>query len=769
MGLYASSMSIRQIITIVPSSCGNAVVDLLVSLRVTLIRRQNADILCTITVYAAAARAAGIIKQLELMGIGSSYGRIITLPVDYMKPLPIEQASTRITQQKLRFWGTEKNRLQLEALYQQVKNDVHLTFDFLSFVFISSFIGSLSIATDNAIVGVAGMLCSPLMMPILACLLGLGMHDWSLLRQGIRTLLGGVITALLVGLSTGFFLAFLSDETNPWPTKFMLSRGEFVSVPIGVCFAVLCGIALAVSAAGGVNLNNIGVALSASVLPPMVNAGMCFAFPLAGHVLGSKWSITHFHEGGNSTFVREWGWSLSLGSLLLFFANISLIFLSALSILRIKGSWLLKLELSADHRHLPPVAVQHFNENDLFAPPPHVQQSGIHSSHSLQGDRHSQQYYSRNNTSLTFSPHHETVYPPDAPLCLNSPVKEAKDEEEEESSDDRPLNKAYMKINTDIFEANNEMEEYQHAKEENFSKTLKSIATSSVENINAPHVSSPLLLSHLQVTLGDSLSSSKEHPTRDSILSRKFTLATSNANTKALKISNESTLPNISCTMSGFQNPTVKINDNTINTQLQHPTIKPHKTPFLHSTTKLFKSHTSPISPLINLEAGPPRTSSSSHPVAIETPFPSSEGYVIFTEGAVTSPQLTPRQLARVSARAFAGDVSAIGAHDSPHTVSPTIFHRCETNRSFENDSHGCMCHACHKLHCCETHYPSIYRNDNLLLSHNKPSSNTGNPTLKMISPSPESDTSSSQRNVSVIGRHLENVIAPSNNHFKKM
>lgn len=59
-------------------------------------------------------------------------------------------------------------------------------------------------------------------------------------------------------------------------------RGSIDNFIIGIAFAVASGIVVGVSVTGGGVNSLVGVAISASLLPPVVNIGMCLAYSIVG-------------------------------------------------------------------------------------------------------------------------------------------------------------------------------------------------------------------------------------------------------------------------------------------------------------------------------------------------------------------------------------------------------------------------------------------------------------------------------------------------------
>ena len=62
----------------------------------------------------------------------------------------------------------------------------------------------------------------------------------------------------------------------------MASRGTVEGLADGAFIAAASGVGVALSVLGDYLSTVVGVAISASLLPPAVNCGMLFAFPLCG-------------------------------------------------------------------------------------------------------------------------------------------------------------------------------------------------------------------------------------------------------------------------------------------------------------------------------------------------------------------------------------------------------------------------------------------------------------------------------------------------------
>eukprot|EP00494_Astrolonche_serrata_P029935 UN30202 len=122
------------------------------------------------------------------------------------------------------------------------------------------------------------MLVSPLMGPILAFTFGTWIRDWNLTVVGLVSELVGLLLCILTGFVMGLCYANWAEDPYKWPTEQMASRGQLRTLAEGFSVAFPSGIGVALSILGGNMAGLVGVAISASLLPPAVNTGLYFAF-----------------------------------------------------------------------------------------------------------------------------------------------------------------------------------------------------------------------------------------------------------------------------------------------------------------------------------------------------------------------------------------------------------------------------------------------------------------------------------------------------------
>lgn len=117
------------------------------------------------------------------------------------------------------------------------------------------------------------MLISPLMGPILASTFGTIIKDHKLQFWGLRNEIVGVLLCVVVGYFFGVTVCLMNyiSGVEIRPTKEMLSRCTWHSVIVGIFIALPSGAAQSIALLRENFGSLVGVAISASLLPPAVN------------------------------------------------------------------------------------------------------------------------------------------------------------------------------------------------------------------------------------------------------------------------------------------------------------------------------------------------------------------------------------------------------------------------------------------------------------------------------------------------------------------
>lgn len=266
------------------------------------------------------------IKSLQGMGIGVLPGTQIDI-----NDLSTSITSHKATKKKKKKLYKMSDRMTTEEIFESIDSQSHLTFDYMAMTFVASLIAAVGLLTDSSVSVVASMLVSPLMGQILAVTWGITMRDSSLIWRGVRNESFGVLLCWLTGLTVGFCVGPFygpSNLTVEWATGNLTSfeissRGSPWSLLSGGVVAVPSGIGVALALTGGGINALVGVAISAALLPPIVNSGLCLSLAL--------WFNTDRYDLQAYNYFQYSFWSF-----LLFVVNFVLIILLALSVFKLK-------------------------------------------------------------------------------------------------------------------------------------------------------------------------------------------------------------------------------------------------------------------------------------------------------------------------------------------------------------------------------------------------------------------------------------------------
>lgn len=210
-----------------------------------------------------------VMDSLMDMGVGRSYGHVDIIQLEMTYPrLP----KTR-TKRAYR-WDDRKT---MEEIYQCVDSGVHLTFDYLCFIVVASCICAGGLITDSSVLVVASMLVSPLMGPILGLTFGATIGDVPMAKTSFRNECIGMLLTFGMGAMIGLVLGQFST-VNELTTDEMSDRGTWIALLVGIGIAIPSGVGVAIATTSEGVSALVGVAISASLLPPIVNSGINFSF-----------------------------------------------------------------------------------------------------------------------------------------------------------------------------------------------------------------------------------------------------------------------------------------------------------------------------------------------------------------------------------------------------------------------------------------------------------------------------------------------------------
>jgi len=160
-----------------------------------------------------------------------------------------------------------------------MKEQALFSFDYLALVIVASILAGVGLITDNVVI-VASMLVAPIMGPVLGLTFGSRIRDWPLVRRSLRNEVCSLLLCVLVGALIALSTSFSRMTERDWPTTEIESRGSRHGLGAGLAIAIPSGMGVCLSLLDGNTSSLVGVAISASLLPPAVNSGICLVYTI---------------------------------------------------------------------------------------------------------------------------------------------------------------------------------------------------------------------------------------------------------------------------------------------------------------------------------------------------------------------------------------------------------------------------------------------------------------------------------------------------------
>ncbi|KAG7390319.1 hypothetical protein PHYPSEUDO_008147 [Phytophthora pseudosyringae] len=271
-----------------------------------------------------------ILNKLQRMGVGVQFGFC-----DVMSLTPGTTMRKRNrSKKKKRGVGRilERNTdvgtaVPVAEMYAHIEANSTLSRDSVMMLLISSSIAGIGLAGDSGTYVVASMLLSPMMGPILGCAFGFALRDKNLFINGMLNELFALTITFLLGVMIGAFLSPYAVALN-WPTAEMRERGQAIQLLFGAIVAALSGTGVALAESNANISSVVGVAIAAALLPPTVNCGICFSYVMIG-----QYFVTDDVIGEEQKLVF---YEIAVGSLMLLWINVVLIYVTAVLVFKIK-------------------------------------------------------------------------------------------------------------------------------------------------------------------------------------------------------------------------------------------------------------------------------------------------------------------------------------------------------------------------------------------------------------------------------------------------
>jgi uncharacterized hydrophobic protein (TIGR00271 family) len=219
-------------------------------------------------------------------------------------------------------------------VHDRFADGVEFSFNYNTLLLVASVLAGLGLVSNSSATIIASMLVSPIMGPVVGLAYGTTICDWKMVKRSIRTECFSLIFCILVGAVLGAITG-KSGLADDWPTSEMTTRGQLDTFLVALPVAFFSGLGVAVSLLDDQTNSLVGVAISASLLPPAVNAGIlwvAYVFVKGGVLTSSPESYAIVEEEYDSKDYRRMGFF----SLFVTLANILLIWISGMLMFRMK-------------------------------------------------------------------------------------------------------------------------------------------------------------------------------------------------------------------------------------------------------------------------------------------------------------------------------------------------------------------------------------------------------------------------------------------------
>lgn len=265
--------------------------------------RRRGERLHTISIKIRPQHLTSLIKVAKRFRVSEDFGSIDVFEVRCTTELPPDPSTFaasncwgRCRRRWKQFNSTALDRMSTLEIHSAIVAQSFLSFNHLACIIIASAMAGIGLITDSSVFVLAAFFVSPLMQMVLATVWGLTVSDYVLAWRGCRNMLLGAATCLLYGAMFGAVLGYFDTERDlvspvgedkgamsyiSINTLQISSRGPpGGNVMMSGIIAGLSGVAIGLGQGSGIASALIGVCISTSLLPPLVNAGMMWALQL---------------------------------------------------------------------------------------------------------------------------------------------------------------------------------------------------------------------------------------------------------------------------------------------------------------------------------------------------------------------------------------------------------------------------------------------------------------------------------------------------------
>lgn len=159
------------------------------------------------------------------------------------------------------------------SVHEKIRYGFRMNFNYNILLLVASILAGLGLVANSNATVIASMLVSPIMGPVIGLAYGATIRDWSMVKRALFAELVSLVVCMFIGALIGLLTGPTGLSDN-WPTPEMDSRGDIVNLYVAFPVAFFSGLGVAVSLLDDNQSSLVGVAISASLLPPAVNTGI---------------------------------------------------------------------------------------------------------------------------------------------------------------------------------------------------------------------------------------------------------------------------------------------------------------------------------------------------------------------------------------------------------------------------------------------------------------------------------------------------------------
>jgi len=199
-----------------------------------------------------------IIDAIRKIGVGTLFGNYQVYNLE-IAPKPSE------IPEKIK-----AKRISREEMLYDISQQAELNRNYVLSSILAAVLATLGLLTDNIIITIASMIIAPFFGPILGTSLGVVLNIEDLRKESLKSEFIG----LTLSIMTGFAISLVLPYSTLTSQILYLTNPTYISI----IFAIVAGIAAAISVISVASMALVGVAIAASIVPPAVNIGIGLSF-----------------------------------------------------------------------------------------------------------------------------------------------------------------------------------------------------------------------------------------------------------------------------------------------------------------------------------------------------------------------------------------------------------------------------------------------------------------------------------------------------------